>query len=51
MLRAAIEAGMLAVLSMRPFLMTEARRWLKRIGLAGLYLGLPAWLLLRVFMQ
>jgi apolipoprotein N-acyltransferase len=25
-----------------------ARRWLERIGLAALYVGLPAWLLLRL---
>lgn len=50
-LRAAIEAGTLAMLLMRPSLTTAARRWLERIGLAALYLGLPAWLLLRIFMD
>jgi apolipoprotein N-acyltransferase len=47
-LRAAIEAGTLMAALLRPGQAVEARRWLERLGLATLYLGLPAWLLLRV---
>jgi apolipoprotein N-acyltransferase len=32
---------------LRPAHAVDARRWLERLGLALLYLGLPAWLLLR----
>ncbi|WP_460842738.1 apolipoprotein N-acyltransferase [Noviherbaspirillum agri] len=48
-LRAAIEAGTLLAVALRPVQATETRRWLERFGLALLYLGLPSWLLLRVF--
>jgi apolipoprotein N-acyltransferase len=48
-LRAAIEAGTLVAVLLRPGQAVGARRWLERLGLAALYLGLPAWLLLRVF--
>ena len=47
-LRAAIEAGTLAAVLLRPGAAIDVRRWLERLGLAALYLGLPAWLLLRV---
>ena len=47
-LRAAIEAGTLVVVLLRPGQAIDARRWLERLGLAALYLGLPAWLLLRM---
>lgn len=47
-LRAAIEAGTLAALLLRPARAVEARRWLDALGLAALYLGLPAWLLMRL---
>jgi apolipoprotein N-acyltransferase len=47
-LRAAIEAGTLLAVLLRPRQVIGARRWLERLGLAALYLGLPAWLLLRV---
>ncbi|KIF80432.1 apolipoprotein N-acyltransferase [Noviherbaspirillum autotrophicum] len=48
-LRAAIEAGTLLAVALRPGQATEVRRWLERFGLAALYLGLPSWLLLRVY--
>ena len=47
-LRTAIEAGTLAAVLLRPQQAAGARRWLEGLGLAALYLGLPAWLLLRV---
>ena len=47
-LRAVIEVGTLAVLLLRPARAIDARRWLERVGLALLYIGLPAWLLLRI---
>lgn len=48
-LRAAIEAGTLLVVLLRPVWATEVRHWLEGFGLAALYLGLPSWLLLRVY--
>ena len=48
-LRAVIEAGALLALLLRPGRAIDARRWLEGLGLTALYLGLPAWLLLRVF--
>jgi apolipoprotein N-acyltransferase len=48
-LRAAIEAGTLLAVLLRPGQAIDIRRWLERFGLAALYLGLPAWLLLHVF--
>lgn len=50
-LRAAIEAGTLLVAIVRPAQAVDARRWLERLCLMALYLGLPAWLLLRVLTQ
>ncbi|HZW13486.1 MAG TPA: apolipoprotein N-acyltransferase [Noviherbaspirillum sp.] len=48
-LRAAIEGGTLLAVLLQPVQATEVRRWLERFGLAALYLGLPSWLLLRVY--
>ena len=47
-LRAAIEAGTVAGVLLSPARAGRARRQLERLGLAGLYLGLPAWLLARL---
>jgi apolipoprotein N-acyltransferase len=47
-LRAAIEGGTLLAVLLRPTQAVELRRWLERVALALLYLGLPAWLLLHV---
>ncbi|HJV74984.1 MAG TPA: apolipoprotein N-acyltransferase [Noviherbaspirillum sp.] len=47
--RAVIEAGALLAVLLRPIWATEVRHWLERFGLAALYLGLPSWLLLRVY--
>jgi apolipoprotein N-acyltransferase len=46
--RAAIEAGTFAAALTRPQRAPDARRWLEAGGLAVLWLGLPAWLLLRI---
>ena len=46
-LRTTIEAGTLLVVLLQPRKAADARRWLERLGLAALYLGLPGWLLLR----
>ncbi|HJV72812.1 MAG TPA: hypothetical protein VJ654_01200 [Noviherbaspirillum sp.] len=48
-LRAAIEAGTLLAVLLRPVWATEVRHWLEGFGLAALYLGLLSWLLLRVY--
>ena len=48
LLRAIIEAGTIGAVLLRPAASLQLRRWLERLGLAALYLGLPAWLLLRV---
>jgi apolipoprotein N-acyltransferase len=48
-LRAAIEIGTQVIVFARPAQAVEARRWLERLGLAALYLGLPALLVLRLF--
>ena len=47
-LRTAIEGGTLLAVLLRPPQAIEFRRWLERVALALLYLGLPAWLLLHV---
>ncbi|MBA3772015.1 MAG: apolipoprotein N-acyltransferase [Ramlibacter sp.] len=47
-LRAVIEAGTLIAVLLRPREAVGIRHWLERLGLAALYLGLPAWLLLRI---
>ena len=47
-LRAAIEAGSLLVVFLRPRQAAAARQGLERLGLAALYLGPPALLLLRI---
>jgi len=46
--RALIEAGTLAGVVVAPARAVAARRELERLGLVALYLGLPAWLLLRI---
>lgn len=46
--RAAIEAGTLATLAVRPGQAIDARRWFERLGLVALYLGVPLWLLVRI---
>jgi apolipoprotein N-acyltransferase len=46
-LRAAIECATLAVVLWRPARVHEVRQGLERLGLAALYLGIPAWLALR----
>ena len=48
-LRAVIEAGTLLTLLLRPGYAIEIRRWFERGGNAALYLGLPGWLLMRVY--
>jgi len=50
-LRAAIEAGTLAAVLVRPGQALAVRRWLEGLGLAALYVGLPAWLLVRVLVD
>lgn len=45
--RVVIEAGAFAGTLMRPQRAMAVRAWLERLGLLALYLGLPAWLLLR----
>ncbi|HEU5294763.1 MAG TPA: apolipoprotein N-acyltransferase [Burkholderiaceae bacterium] len=47
-LRAAIEFGSALAVLLRPGWSVQARRWLERLGLALLYLGLSALLLLRI---
>jgi len=47
-LRTVIEAGTLAAVMLSPARAIESRRWLERLGLVTLYLGLPGWLLLRL---
>jgi apolipoprotein N-acyltransferase len=48
-LRVVIEAGTLLTVLVRPARAIDIRRWLERFGNAALYLGLPAWLLLRIY--
>lgn len=48
-LRAAIEIGTLLAVLLHPDQAITARRWLERLGRATLYLGLPGWLILRIF--
>jgi apolipoprotein N-acyltransferase len=47
-LRVVIEAGTLATVFAHPARAGEARRWLERLALAVLYLGLPVFLLMRL---
>ena len=47
-LRAIIEAGTIVAILLHPPASLQIRRWLERLGLAAVYLGLPIWLLLRV---
>ena len=46
--RAAIEAGTLAGIILAPSRASVAKLMLERAGLAALYLGLPAWMLMRL---
>ena len=46
-LRAAIECSTLALVLWRPARVLEVRQMLEHLGLAALYLGIPAWLALR----
>jgi apolipoprotein N-acyltransferase len=48
LLRALIEAGTISGVLLKPAASTQIRRWLERVGLAALYLGLPTWLLFRL---
>jgi len=48
-LRATIEAGTLVAALARPDRTIDVRRSLERLALLALYLGVPAWLLLRIF--
>ena len=48
-LRAVAEAGTLIAVLLRPEAAINVRRWLERLALATLYLGLPTSLLLRAF--
>jgi apolipoprotein N-acyltransferase len=50
-LRAAIEAGTWAAVLVRPDRAVGVRRGLEGLGLAALYIGLPAWLLVRVWLS
>jgi apolipoprotein N-acyltransferase len=50
-LRAAIEAGTLTAVLVRPQQAMTTRRWLEGLGLAALYVGLPALLLLRIVLS
>ena len=45
-LRAAVEAGTVLTLAVRPQRTADVRAMLERLALALLYLGLPGWLLL-----
>ncbi|NEX62574.1 apolipoprotein N-acyltransferase [Noviherbaspirillum sp. 17J57-3] len=47
--RTAIEAGTLLAVALRPARAAAIRCWLEHAGLGTLYIGLPAWLLLRIF--
>jgi len=46
--RAVIEAGTLAGVMVAPARAIATRRELERLGLAAIYLGLPAWLMMRI---
>ncbi|HJV51295.1 MAG TPA: apolipoprotein N-acyltransferase [Noviherbaspirillum sp.] len=48
-LRAVIEAGTLLAVLLCPVQAVDMRCWLERFARAALYLGLPSWLLLRVY--
>lgn len=50
-LRVLIETGALLALLVQPDQALASRRWLERCGNAVLYIGLPGWLLLRIFGQ
>ncbi|ARN23762.1 apolipoprotein N-acyltransferase [Piscinibacter gummiphilus] len=48
-LRAVTEAGTLLSVAARPRMAIAVRRGLERLGLAVLYLGMPAWLAFRIY--
>jgi apolipoprotein N-acyltransferase len=47
-LRSIIEAGSIAAVVLQPSAALPVRRWLERLGVAALYIGVPMWLLLRM---
>jgi apolipoprotein N-acyltransferase len=47
-LRTIIEAGTIGTVLLRPAASIELRRWLERLALANLNLGVPVWLLIRL---
>jgi apolipoprotein N-acyltransferase len=47
-LRLLIEAAAIGAAVLRPASSVPVRRWLERLGLLALYLGVPAWLLVRL---
>jgi hypothetical protein len=47
-LRTLVEAGTIAGVLLQPAAVPQLRGWLERLALGALYLGLPAWLLLRL---
>jgi apolipoprotein N-acyltransferase len=48
-LRVVIETGTLLMVFLRAGQVNDIRRWLERFASATLYLGLPAWLILRIY--
>lgn len=47
-LRTIVEAGTIAAVVLHPSASIRVRHWLERLAVAALYLGVPAWLLLRL---
>jgi apolipoprotein N-acyltransferase len=47
-LRTAVEIGTVVVVILRRERVVDVRRWLENLGIAGLYLGVPAWLVFRI---
>ena len=47
-LRLVIEIGTLVAVNWRAVQAVDIRHWLERLGTAALYLGLPAWLVIRL---
>ncbi len=48
-LRAVVETGTVLAVLLHPDAAIDVRRWLERLALTTLYLGMPMWLLLRAF--
>jgi apolipoprotein N-acyltransferase len=48
-LRTAIEVGTFVAINVRREQAVDIRRWLENLGTATLYLGLPAWLVFRIY--